>query len=385
MRLPHSIPARDLLLLPCISLLTLCALFIGSEVLARHFFFSYEKDSCIVSNPKIGYSFRPNCTSHIKLPEGPWITYSYNECGYRTRETCLRKPDNSIRIALLGSSASKGEYVDYDRTFAARTAAELTGKCHRPVEVQNLGRRACSPACTFHRIDKALALHPDILVMSISAYDLEIMQPAQVADRYRPVAATQTSQPGDNSGLVRRLQKMIKSSSSVVASEHFLFQDPATYLKMYLVYGDNADYLRQPLSAKWQQRLDDFSLILGEMAAKAHAANVPFYLVEVPSLAQASLLSLQIPPASVDAREFNRKLAQISEMHGVRFVDVLDNFQKTPGANTFYYMVDGHLDADGEALISRPLVDNLLATAPALTSCGAELETASTSKPAQGN
>jgi hypothetical protein len=121
------------------------------------------------------------------------------------------------------------------------------------------------------------------------------------------------------------------------------------------------------------------------MAAKAHAANVPFYLVEVPSLAQASLLSLQIPPANVDAREFNRKLAQISEIHGVRFVDVLDNFQKTPGANTFYYMVDGHLDADGEALISRPLVDNLLATAPALTSCGAELETASTSKPAQGN
>jgi hypothetical protein len=370
---------RDLIILPCLSLLTVLMLLIGCEAAARFFFPLSEEDTCIVSDSNIGFRFRPNCTAHMKVAEGPWVTNQYNECGYRTHSSCAPPPAGTARIAVIGASASLGLFVNYDQTFATRTAVELTRRCHRPVEIQNLGRQICSPACVFHRMDEALALHPDVVVLSISPHDLETMAHQEVVDRYLPIAPTRPSLMDRNKGAdAKRLQKLVTGSRSVIAVEHFLFQDPATYLKMYLVYGDKADFLRPPFTAAWQHRFADFDLILGEMAAKAHAANVPFVLVEIPSLAQISILSLHNPPAGVDAYAINRELAAISARHGVQFVDVLDTFRNTPASNKDFYMVDGHLNADGEALISAPLADKLAESGiPVLSGCGTPLETAS--------
>jgi hypothetical protein len=217
-------------------------------------------------------------------------------------------------------------------------------------------------------------------VMSVSPHDFEIMQPQQVKDRYKPIPPHSTNLTEyEKTSLLKQFQKLITQSHSVIAAEHFMFQDPATYLKMYLVYGDNADYLRQPFSTKWQRRFVDFDLILGEMADKARAAAVPFYLLEVPSLAQVSILSVSAAPAAnVDAGAINRELAAIAARHGVEFVDVLGNFRNTPGSNRDFYVVDGHLNADGEALIAGPLVEALIASKEtAFTGCDVPVETAS--------
>lgn len=358
-----KLPRRDLIMLPCLSLLTILLLLIGSEATARYLFVSSEADSCEVSDARIGFAFKPNCTSHLKVAEGPWVTNSYNDCGYRTREGCSTVPAGTSRIALIGSSASEGLYVDYDHTFATRTAVELTRRCHRPVETQNLGRLICSPACAFHRVDEALALKPDVLVLAISPHDIETMNAQEVRDRDKPIPPTHPAELDAKKGNdTKRLQKVLTGSRSVTAAEHFIFQDPATYLKMYLVYGDKADFLRPPFTAAWRRRFDDLDLLVGEMAAKARAAHVPFYLLEIPSLAQSSILAMQSPPsASVNAHALNQELAAIAARHGVEFVDVLDTFRKTPGANKDFYMVDGHLNAEGEALISGPLVESLIA------------------------
>jgi len=381
MTIQHSrLSRRDVMILPSLSLLTIILLLLGSEATARHFFASDERDSCTVSDANIGSNFRHNCTSRMKIAEGAWVTYRYNDCGYRSGASCGPKPPGSSRISLIGSSASKGEYVDYDETFATRTAAALTSRCHRQVEVQNLGRRACSPVCTFHRIDEALALRPDVLVMGVSPHDLDIMLPQQVKDRYQPMGPRNGNVAEDEkAGLLEQVRKSITESSSVFAAQHFLFQDPATYLKMYLVHGDKADFLRLPFSATWQQRFDGFDLMLGEMADKARAAHVPFYLVEIPSLAQISVLSLPASPAkNIDATAINRELAEIAARHGVEFVDVLGNFKNTPGSNKDFYMVDGHLNADGEALISGPLVEKLIdSKSGAFAGCHVPVETAS--------
>jgi hypothetical protein len=371
---------RDLVVLPCLSLLTIVFLLIGSEATARYFFVSSEADSCEVSDARIGFTFKPNCTSQMKVAEGPWVTNQYNACGYRTRDACGRVPAGASRIALIGSSASEGLYVDYDHTFATRTAVELTQRCHRPVETQNLGRLICSPACAYHRVDEALALKPDVLVLAISPHDIETMSAEEVRDRDKPIPPTHPAELDAKKGAdTKRLQKVLTGSRSVTAAEHFIFQDPATYLKMYLVYGDKADFLRQPFTAAWQRRFADFDLLLGEMAEKARAANVPFYLVEIPSLAQSSILAMQTPPAGqVSATALNRELAAIAARHGVQFVDVLETFRKTPGANKYFYMVDGHLNADGEALISGPLVEQLVAgKGTVFSGCDAPVETAS--------
>lgn len=370
-----QLPRRDLIVLPLLSILTIAVLLLGSEVAARHFFpESAGADPCRVADATIGFKYRPNCTSRVKSAEGPWVVNHYNECGYRTNESCGAKPSGSFRIALIGSSVAQGSYVGYDEIWATRAARDLTRVCRRKVEVQNLGREVCLPICQFHRIDEALNLKPDLAVMTVSPYDLERLVPSEIPDASKPLPQRLGStQAAETLSPLKRTQKLVTESRAVTVAEHYLFQDPSTYMRIYLTYGDKADFLRTPFSPRWEGRLEGFDLLLGEIAEKFHAAHVPFVLVEMPSLAQVSALALKSPPPGVDPYALNRRLEEISSRRGVRFVDVLDSFRRTPGSNKLFYMVDGHLDGQGQALVSAPFVDQLTqGTAPALSGCSTQ-------------
>jgi hypothetical protein len=364
--------ASDLVILPLLSILTIAFLLVGSEVAARHFFpESAGGDPCRVSDPTIGFKYRPNCTSRVKSAEGPWVVNHYNECGYRTEESCGPKPLGGTRIALIGSSVAAGSYVAYDEIWATRAAKELTERCGRPVEVQNLGREVCLPICEFHRVDAALALKPDIAVMTVSPYDLERLVRSEVQDinKALPPGPAPTAAP-ERLGPLKRTQKLVTESRTVTVVEHYLFQDPSTYTRLYLAYGDKADFLRTPFSPAWEERFQGFDQLLGEMAEKFRSAHVPFVLIEIPSLAQVSVLALPAPPPRVDPYALNQRLSEISARHGIQFVNVLDSFRSAPRANKLFYMVDGHLDGDGQALVSGPFVDQLTqGGASALSGC----------------
>jgi hypothetical protein len=366
------LPRRDLVILPLIGFLTVVFLLVASETLARYFFASSDKDVCIVDDANIGYKFRSNCTAHLKVFEGPWVDNYYNECGYRSKEPCGPKRPGSTRISLIGSSASEGLWIGYDQTFYVRAARDLTRMCGRPVEVQSLGRQGCYPLCTFHRIDEALALKPDAVVMTIGPWDLQNLFPSDVADRYKPIPpehiSTNTARP--KPGLLKSTWTQVRQSRAVLVAEHFLYQDSSTYLRIALLHGDGEDYLRPPFSPAWEQRLNDFERLLAEMAEKAHAENIPFVLLEVPSVEQGQLLSTPNPAAVADPNALNARLERISARHGVVFLNVLDAFRRTPESSKMFYMVDGHVDGDGQAILSSALVNQLTQGAiPALSGC----------------
>jgi hypothetical protein len=368
---PDRLPRRDLVILPAISFLTIISLLMGSEVVARYFFPLSDKDVCMVGDAKIGLRFLPNCTASLKAFEGPWITNSYNECGYRTKESCGPKRAGSIRISLLGSSASEGLWVSYDQTFYVRAARDLTRMCGRPVEVQSLGRQGCYPLCSFRRIDEALSLKPDVVVMTITPWDLEKLVPSEIPNRYKPIPPPRASDSARaNISLLQATWNMARDSRGLLVAQHFLYQDPSTYVRIALLHGDGEDFLRTPFSRAWTERLDGFDRLAGEMAEKSQAANVPFVLVEVPSVSQAQLLASVPPPSKIDPNALNERLAQISSRHGIRFVNPLDTFRRTPGSDKMFYMVDGHVNGDGQALISDTLVEQLIqGSSPVLTGC----------------
>jgi len=355
-----KLPRRDWILLPMLSLLTVAVCLIAAEVTAKHFFASEERDTCLSDSSRPDSEHRPNCSTRMKTAEGPWVTNQYNQCGYRTKESCGPKPPGTTRIVLMGSSGSEGLYVEYQQTIAARTASELTRILGRPVEVQNLGRASCFPVCVFREIDQALALKPDILIMTIDPFDIEHVDAAQVSSRHMPVQPQQApAAVAQKSSLMARVHSSIKSSVSMIAVEHFAFQNTSTYSRLYLHYGDHADYLRTGFSPAWEKRFDDFEIVLAEMADKSKTANVPFVLVATPSLTEASLSKEKSPPAGVDPYAFNARLQQISSRHGVQFVDTLGAFKSGPGANELFYVSEGHMNGEGQGLVSRALVEQL--------------------------
>lgn len=354
------IPRRDLLLLPLLGLLTTLTCLGAGETGARYFFAYDDKDTCLLDSAKIDSEHRPNCTTRLKAAEGPWISNEYNDCGYRTREPCKSHPVGVTRIALIGSSGSEGLYVEYAHTFAARTADDLTRTLGRPVEVQNLGRKACLPICVYRQIDGALALKPDLLMWAVDPYDIEHLDPAQLPDRYltTPLKMATAVAPDDVSPM-KKASKIIRESDLAIVGLHFFYQNTTTYAQLYLNYGDRADYLRTPFSHAWESRFEAFDILLTEMVHKSSDAHVPFVLIELPSLAQASLSAEPNLPPKVDPYAFNKRLQEIASRHGVEFIDGLDALRAEPEPNRLFYVTDGHLNAEGHELVSRAIVEQL--------------------------
>jgi len=292
------------------------------------------------------------------------VENSYNDCGYRSRESCGPKPTGTARIAVLGSSAAMGWLVPYEETFAVRSAKDLARIWNRPVEVQNLGREFCGTSCMFLREDEALALKPDLLIMVVDPYDVEHSSPSDFADRYKSLKSRGGDRTPVKLGMLKSWLKIVSRSESAIVVEHYLYQFPSVYTRQYLARGDTGNFLRTPFTDLWEQRFDVFDQLVGEMAQKAAAAHVPFAMIEIPSVAQAAALADPNPPPHVDPYAFNRRLAQIASGHGLRFINVLDEFKRTPGSNTFFYVADGHVSAPGQALISRGLTSQLAGFKP---------------------
>ncbi|HEX4809439.1 MAG TPA: hypothetical protein VH325_10940, partial [Bryobacteraceae bacterium] len=107
------LPARDYILLPLLSLCTVVLMLGASELAARLIWPVRDFDSCLVYNPSVGGRFKPNCTSITKNAESGWVVNKYNECGYRSAAPCDVKPAGAVRVVVVGSSFTQGDFVPY--------------------------------------------------------------------------------------------------------------------------------------------------------------------------------------------------------------------------------------------------------------------------------
>jgi len=372
-------PRRDFFLIPLIVLVTALAMLGGAELIAGTFFRETQQGNCSVPDALLGARYVPNCTYYDKAAETPLVQYVFNNCGYRTREPCGRKPAGSVRIALLGASTAEGFKVAYSDGLAPRAAAILTQLCRRPVEIQNMGVPGYGVIQQYLRADKALSLQPDMVMLVLTPYELvDVTDPEMLTNRDHPEAiemktAKKTGQVegGNEAGTIARISTYLSDSRAAIAAQHFLFQNREQYIKLFLMHGDKADYLRVPLSAAWEKRLADLDLMLGGMADRIHRAGLPFAVVFTPQRVQAALSDPASRPPGVDPTTIGRRIAAIAARHGIVFIDTYDAFRHVPSPENLFLAVDGHMTAEGHRVVADAMVGSLTASGmPPFTGCG---------------
>ena len=356
---------RDYLLLPAICVLTVLLMFLGSEVGTRLAWSSGQTgQECHVPDRTLGIVNVPNCTMRVKVPETGWITYHYNECGFRSTEACGPKAAGTRRVAILGSSFAEGTSVPYENSFSALGEAQLTQLCHGPVEFQNLGVYELPLRKVLARVGPALKLQPDAAILTIAPLDLEKLNLPDEDDNDSGLkqvsAAAGVSMP--QADLLGRVKEMVKGSRAITVAEHFMFENPDIQIPMYLHYADKADFLRSPFSPAWQQRLSVADTLIGELAARFHAAGVPLLVLVIPQRAQAELTTMKTRPSGIDPLALQRMLSAIAQKHGVGYIDVSSEFKKDAHPANLYYPVDNHLNEDGSQAVARSIVASLLSS-----------------------
>ncbi len=357
-----KLPVRDYILIPLIGLFTFFFLLGASEFSARVVWPEQTNDVCVHTDRFGVLQARPNCTSTTKIAEGPAVKYRFNECGYRTFDSCGAKPAGTLRLVMLGSSITEGLHVPYEQTFAQLTARALAHATGRNVQIENLGLATLSPLNCYHKVDEAIALDPDAVVYAVAPFDLDqTMDPVQLANRNNPRAAsTGPLAHYAKPTLLKALQRALNESRTFLVAQHFLFSNTETFLRIYLAYGDKADYLRQPVSARWQARYSDFNLVLTDMARRFHNDGIPLLLMAVPSRPEAALLSVDHPPPHSDAFAFDRTLQQMASKLDVGYVDGVREFAGVRHSDKLFYIVESHITGGGHALLARALVRKCL-------------------------
>lgn len=345
-----GLPRRDLWLLPLIAVLTVLSMLAVAEAAARIVWPEQLVNGCRKSDPVLGYRNRPDCVSVMKAAEGPWYENRYNECGYRSAASCGPVAPGTPRVAMLGSSIAEGYLVGYADTMASQLEGDLGTLCSRRAEVQNLGGIGYFGAVLAPRMDEALRLKPDALVLVMMPFDLEGLAAGE------RVAVTQAA---TGPSLQQRLFADLKLSRALVVAQHVLFETPSVYLPLYLRYGDKADFLRPPFSPSWQARLRAFDAMMGTLADKARQAGIPFMVAFVPQEAEVALMAHRAAAAGTDPEALPAALATIAEAHGATFADTSHLLRREPAPERLYYQVDGHLAGDGQRIAAKAIATNL--------------------------
>ena len=363
----ERLPRRDYVLLPLTAILTVTLLFLCVEVGARLIWPEQKRDMCEIW--EAGHShMRPNCQTRVKLAEGAWVDYRYNECGYRSGASCGPKPANALRVVVLGTSVTRGFWVSYEDTYSGRLERSFGRQCQRPVEFHNLSiGGAIGPVwhTVVEKAEEAIHLEPDALVLLVTSFDLQ-----QYSSTTR--ASTEDMPSGAPISLTKMIagiRQLLDNTRAITLAMHLVFSDASRYVPLFLMHGDSADYMRPPLSPEWQFRLGIADTTIDSLSKTAQATGVHLIVLYSPSRQEVLIAHMAKRIPAVDPRTFGRALANIAQRHGATFVTPIDLEAAAPDPNALFYAVDGHPTGDGHRLIAEALERGLNSQVPEFRDC----------------
>jgi hypothetical protein len=372
-------PKRDWILLPLISLLTVCLLAGSTELLARWLFpeMATEGEDCMIfTDPVSGARGIPNSVCWEKIPEGELTEYQFNRCGHRAGMECGPKPPGTFRIVMIGTSFAIGMRVPREQTFAALLPVELSRRTGLKVQLYNEAIPFKLPDTIAAHFDEALEAKPDMILWALNSSDIHTQ--SQVAVLPAPASVR-------NLSLLMRLRSHLKTifaaksfAASVTAAfsstrsatmlSHFLYESRSQYVKSTLMEDDDkVGYLKTEQSEGWQKRLSEFDRDAARIEAQAKAAGVPLVVVLLPNRAQAAMISMGQWPPGIDPYKLDEQMRSIITSHGGTYIDMLTDVRTIPDPQLGYFPVEGHPNGRGHGMFTALLASELTSGAvPAL-------------------
>jgi hypothetical protein len=381
-----SLRRRDWVVLPALSLLTVCVMVVSAELLSRWLYPVTQVDfkSCFATNGQTGdVAVKPNSVCWEQTPESTFkVEYRFNRRGHRAGAELSPKPPGTYRVVLIGSSLTQGLFVPREKTFAALLPKELSIETGRKVEVYNEatgGKFRGGPFPTQNsaqHFDEVLAAQPDLILWVITPTD--VTNAASKENPDFPGRSALEEDPRSASARPRsfwnkftasiaqgtfgeRLRSRWEETRTSVVLKHLLIESESQdeYIKSYLRNGDDATFLKTEPDAKWEMQWQYFDAELGEITSLARRASVPLVAVFVPNRPQAAMISKGDWPAGYDPFKLEDEVRDSVLSDGGHFIDILPDYRGIPSPEQDYFPIDGHPDADGQAIISRFLAKGL--------------------------
>jgi hypothetical protein len=365
-----QIARRDWILLPLLGLLTITIISVCAELVARRTFGESAtgiEDCLILTDPAHGVRGIPNSVCSEKSPESPMIEIRLDGAGYRSGMESTAKSPGTYRIVMIGSSLAMGERVPFDKTLAALLPVELSRHGARKIELYNEGMAYGFARNAALRFKDALDAQPDLILWVLTPLDIERAGFTFKKDSFKKAAATDTPIASMENAILKEIRERGGSVVIGKALRHWLyeFESQKQYIHAFLNRPDEGEvgFLKRELSPQWQAHVSEFDSYAADIEQQAQAAGVPFAATFAPNRVLAAMISLGDWPAGYDPYQLDRILQSIIVSHGGIYIDILPDFRTLLSPEHFYYPLDGHPDAQGQAVLADLLAKELLSGA----------------------
>jgi hypothetical protein len=347
--LPRRRLDRRLFILPLVALATATAVLVPTELVLRARYPDQPVDRCIDQTVEPLHG-KAGCTTYVKAAEGPWVENRYNECGYRSPFSCGPVPAGALRVAVIGSSMGAGTFVPEPQSVSGRLTTDLQAACGRTIQSQNLAVPALPVTKIAVSAREALALKPDILIITITSFDLKTL-PGGPVKSTKPFIKT----------ITESAQKSLKSFALYYTAKRLFLSSEKDYIGFiggqHRTDRDIIGEIGPGVSVLAQQ--------IDATLAAERDRRVPIALAFMPNREEVARTRLQPghrEPVSV-------ALQKLAKERGISFIDGLRAFPGNVTTASLYYVENGHLNATGDDYIARALTRGLVDSVPVFAGC----------------
>src|SRR2546423_2473486 len=350
-----------------------------------------------------GLIFPPNAEHEFRTREFSYRVQT-NSLGFRDREFGLEKRAR-IRILALGDSFTFGFGVDGKQAWPKVLEANLR-TAGDEVEIANLGRPAGSPRDYAAIAEKAIPLlKPDLVIVAVLQGD----DVAQMADPPPPENVTQFPRLEDTVTAHPRLRRITASLYPHLVAMVDRFREPELFdqwerhaqrlltnmdptvkarfekldpgireaftsgqLNPALIYESTSrpDYFLSNIDvnspdtqrlilemAKQLTRIDNAAV---QHRAKAIIVSVPYGVyVSQNSLKTRQRLGFEVVPDMLTTSAGDEPIRRASEIAGLSFYDVTNEFRQASLQRNLFFELDGHFNAAGHELFAARLMPTI--------------------------
>jgi hypothetical protein len=198
------------------------------------------------------------------------------------------------------------------------------------------------------------ALKPDAVFLVIAPFDLNRTDPDFDADRN---VLAKPAAPHEAGWTWTDMRLALRESRVLFMAQHFMLNNEKFFLRAFEDYADPFDVSRVPTPPVVEKRFQQIDTRIAHVADYAHRAGAQCFLIALPNRVECALISKKIHLPHMDAYIFSRRMEALALKHGIAYIDMIPDIEKTPNAEKLFYSVDGHPEAGANVLMAHAIVE----------------------------
>lgn len=325
--------------------ITLFLLFVLLEISIRAI--RTESDNLIMQNPVLGWVHVPNKNGYSRSKEFS-VKVRINKDGFIGRNYGYSKPENTVRILVMGDSVTEAFQVPEEESYS-RLLEEILKDNFKNTnfEVLNMGIAGYGTQKEYYVLkDKGLKFNPDITVLGFftgndfSDNMSENINPEASFSKYRELK-NRIKLFARNHSAVWRFILRKKSKNKVLA---------------YLLNKNNVNAIDAINNEKdsrvdIKEQLDRSTALIRDIKKLADGNSTALVVAILPSAGQ-----VYGKDGNSDESELRRGLTVFLEDERINYVDLLPHFVNWDRINpdkVGYHLLDGHPNMYGQSVIAE--------------------------------